>query len=70
MKGKKDIFHYGSAEIFGKKVPLTKADGLNRVYLNTSEKAIYDEYIRKMKEENKEQNKRDLENFFKSQKKK
>lgn len=58
-------FPYGSAEMFGRKIPLTKSGGLNQVFLNTSEKKLYNEYLSKLKEQNKQQSLKELEDFFK-----
>ena len=58
-------YPYGSTEMFGRTIPLTKSGGLNQVFLNTSEKKLYNEYLSKLKEENKEQSLKELENFFK-----
>ena len=58
-------YPYGSTEMFGRIIPLTKSGGLNQVFLNTSEKKLYNEYLSKLKEENKEQSLKELEAFFK-----
>lgn len=58
-------YPYGSAEMFGRTIPLTKSGGLNQVFLNTSEKKLYNEYLNKLKEENKQQSLKELESFFK-----
>ena len=58
-------YPYGSAVMFGRTIPLTKSGGLNQVFLNTSEKKLYNEYLSKLKAENKEQSLKELEAFFK-----
>ena len=56
---------YGTFNIFGREIPLTKSGGLNQVSLSRTEKQLYSDYLNKLKEDDKIQSIKELENFFK-----
>ena len=55
---------YGTEHIFGKDIPLTKDGGLNKVYMSGEVKAIYEEYLEKMKTEKRKKSMDELRAFF------
>lgn len=66
----KSKFPYGSVELFGREIPLTKNGKLNKVSLSKQEKEYYEEHLRKAELDNKEIIMKDLDALFNSKKKK
>ena len=65
----KTKFPYGKVEMFGREIPLTKDQKLNKVSLSKLEKEYYEEHLKDLEKQNKELIMKDLAAFFNSKKK-